>query len=154
MGAVSGLLEYFAHRSRRFGLARVELAFGQRPVVISRTVNDCHFDPDMLFARALIGVMLFARALIGVMLFARALIGVMLFARALIGSPAADRSPQYSAGSENGFGHQGCRCRSISETWWSRTEWPSCGAAVHCPSGPSSQQRVDGSSADSKMSLS
>jgi hypothetical protein len=40
MYTVPDLLVDLAYRGRRFGLARVNLALGQRPVVIPRTMDD------------------------------------------------------------------------------------------------------------------
>src|SRR5215218_1764793 len=51
-------------------------------------------------------------------------------------------------------GSQGCRWRSINDTWWSRTVSPACGDAVHLPSMSNSQHRVAGSRAESKTSFS
>ena len=132
---------HLAHRGDRFGFAGVDLALGQRPVVVSGTVDD----RDLRRRRVTAG------------------------------------SPQHSAGRENGLARRdrvgvrsssapqllqvirgpakssqptdrhGCRRRSISDTWWSRTvctlaaATPSSGRRCRAPStgwpGPARTRR-------------
>ena len=49
-GAEAGLLLHLAHRGRRIELAGVELALGQRPVVVPRPVHDGDLDPAVRLA--------------------------------------------------------------------------------------------------------
>jgi len=134
---VPGLFEHFTPLQSPVRSRRIDFAFGQRPVVIPRAVDIPQSLPRIRGARV-------ARAPhrrmndLARRAARRGLCRHLNSCRSIGGprDPVAIRSrAELQSGTAVPF---------HSDTWWSRTVWPARGNAVHCPSGPSSQQRVAG----------